>query len=194
MLIVVVIRWSSIFILLLPLLSGCSILSSPNTFLKEDFTRYSIKRVAVLPFFNNTNVREAGEVVARAFVEGLFDSKNLQVEFPGNVRKLILSERIIIRKGIGNEHIKLIGKRLNVDAVIIGWVEKYSSGVKGQGAAIPLISINARMVHAESSSVLWIGQHMRRGDDYVTILDFGRINSVAALARKVVDELLETIP
>ncbi|MFH1673456.1 MAG: hypothetical protein ABIF87_08555 [Pseudomonadota bacterium] len=194
MLLVVVIRWISIFFLVLSLLSGCSILSSPNTFLKQDVAKYSIKRVAVLPFSNNTDAKEAAEVATNAFVEGLFDSKNLKVEFPGNVRKLILSERIIIRRGIGNDHIKLIGKRLNVDAVIIGWVEKYSSGVKGQGAAIPVVSINARMVHAESSSVLWIGQHMRRGDDYVTILDFGQINSVAALARKVADELLETIP
>ncbi len=190
----VVDRWISIFIILVPFLSGCSFLNSPNTFLKEDFQRYHVKRIAVLPFFNNTNARDAGKVVTRAFVEGLFDRKDLKVELPGNVRKLIVAERIIIRKGIGADHIKLIGKRLNVDAVIIGWVGNYTRGVKGQGAKVPIVSVNARMVHAESCSVLWIGQNKRRGDDYVTILDYGRINSVAALARKVVDELMETIP
>lgn len=194
MCVVVVGRWISVFIILVPLLSGCSFLDPPNTFLKEGFQRYRVKRVAVLPFFNNTNARDAGEVVTGAFVEGLFDRKNLEVELPGNVRKLIVAERIIIRKGIGADHIKLIGKRLNVDAVIIGWVESYGTGVKGQDTKVPIVSVNARMVHAESCSVLWIGQNKRSGDDYVTIFDFGRIDSVAALARKVVDGLMETIP
>lgn len=187
-------RWIKIFIILVPFLSGCSFLNPPNTYLNGDFQRYHVKRIAVLPFFNNTNAKDAGEVVTRAFVEELFDRKNLKVELPGNVRKLIVAERIIIRKGIGADHIKLIGKRLNVDAVIIGWVENYNRGVKGQHTKVPVVSINARMVHAKSCSVLWIGQNKRRGDDYVTILNYGRISSVAALARKVVDELLETIP
>lgn len=185
-------RSVAILIVFSSLLSGCSFFPSPDTFLKEDFEKYHIKRVAVLPFYNNTNVKGAGQVVTRAFVEGLFDRKNLEVEFPGNVRKFLIGERIIIRKGIGADHIKLIGKRLNVDAVIIGWVEKYSGVGKGRGPQIPVVSVSARMVDTRSCSVLWIGQNSRRGDDYVTILDYGRIRSVAALARKVVSELIET--
>ncbi len=187
-------RWISILSVLLPLLWGCSPLYPPNTFLKKDLEKYRVKRVAVISFFNNTKVKEAGEVVTRAFVEGLFDHKTFDVEFPGNVRKLLVAERIITRKGIGDNHIKLIGNRLNVDAVIIGWVDQYSRGKKGEDTTIPLVSVNARMVHTASCSVLWIGQNRRRGDDYVTILDFGRISSATALARKVVDELIETIP
>lgn len=184
----------SILIVFLSLFSGCSFLPAPNTFLKENFEKYHIKRVAILPFYNNTSIKNAGKVVAKAFVEQLYDYKNLEVEFPGNIRRLLIEERIIIRKGMGSDHIKLIGKRLNVDAIIIGWIEKYDVGGGKRDTRIPIVSVNARMVHTKSCSVLWIGQNKRRGDDYITIFDYGQISSVAALARKVVHELIETIP
>lgn len=186
-------RYISIFIIFFSFIPGCFLLRPPNTFLQEDFEKYHIKRVAVLPFFNNTNVKDAGEILTRAFLEELFDSEKLDVEFQGNVRKFLVRERIIVRKGVTVDNIKLIGKRLNVDAVIIGWVEQYYGG-EGKDAKIPVVSVNARMIHTDSCSVVWIGQNKRTGDDYITVLDFGKIRSVAALARRLVSELVETIP
>jgi TolB-like protein len=182
----------TILTIFLSILSGCSLLTPPNTFLKEDFEKYHIKRVAVLPFCNKTNVKSAGKIVTRAFTEALFKQKNFEVELPGNVTKLLIEERIIIRKGIKSAHIKLIGKRLNVDAVIIGRVDEYSGDDEGRTAQT--VSVHARMVHTKSCSIVWTGQNKREDDDYVIILDYGQISCTAALARKVVYELIETIP
>ncbi|MDL2123311.1 MAG: hypothetical protein LWX51_09530 [Deltaproteobacteria bacterium] len=184
----------AIFILWLSFLSGCSFPPSPNKFLKNDFEEYKIKRVAVLPFYNRSTTMAADGIVTKAFIGELYDSGKFEIEFPGNVKKFIVRERIIIRKGIGSDHIKLIGERLNVDAVIIGCVEKYESEGKIQDVQIPVISVNARMIHADSCSILWIGQNYRRGDDYETIFGIGRIRSLSTLSRELVKELIDTIP
>jgi len=183
----------AIFILGLCFLSGCFFLPSPNRFLKNDFEEYKIKRIAVLPFYNRSTMKTAGEIVTKAFIEELYDSGKFEIEFPGNVKKFIVGERIIIRKGIGADHIKLVGERLNVDAVIIGCVKKYESEGK-ENAQIPVISVDARMIHADSCSILWIGDNYRRGDDYETFFGIGRIRSLADLSREVVKELIDTIP
>jgi len=184
----------AIFILCLSFLSGCSFLHSPNNFRAKDFDEYKIKRVAVFPFYNRSNTMNAGEIVTKAFIGKLYDSGKFEIEFPGNVKKFIIGERIIIRKGIGADHIKLIGKRLNVDAVIIGCVKKYESEGKKKNARIPVISVDVRMIHTNSCSILWIGQNYSRGDDYETIFGIGRIRSLSALSRKLVNELIDTIP
>jgi hypothetical protein len=182
-----------IFILCLSFLSGCFFLPSPDRFLKNDFEAYKIKRIAVLSFYNRSTTKAAGGIVTKAFIEELYNSGKFEIEFPGNVKKFIVGERIIIRKGIGADHIKLIGERLNVDAVIIGCVEKYESE-GGKNTQIPVIYVDARMIHADSCSILWIGRNYRRGDDYETIFGIGRIRSLADLSREVVNELIDTIP
>jgi len=183
----------AIFILCLFFLSGCFFLPSPNRFLKNDFEEYKIRRIAVLPFYNGSTTKAAGEIVTKAFIEELYDSGKFEIEFPGNVKKFIIGERIIIRKGIGADHIKLVGERLNVDAIIIGCVKKYESEGK-KNAQIPVISVDARMIYADSCSILWLGDNYRRGDDYETFFGIGRIRSLADLSRRVVKELIDTIP
>lgn len=178
----------SILIILFSVFSGCSV--HPNTFSKKNLEKYSVRRVAVIPFYNNTTAKTAGKVVTNCFVEELLNSKDIEVEFPGNVRKLLVEERIIIRKGIGSGQIRLIGKRLNVDAVIIGRVTEYG-GDDGSGS--PVVSVNARIIHTDTSSILWMGQNKRTGDDYIKVFDIGRIDSAPKLARNVVRELILTI-
>jgi TolB-like protein len=50
------------------------------------------------------------------------------------------------------------------------------------------------MVDAKTGEILWMAQYRRTGDDYIKILDFGKIRSVGALTKKVVGEMIETIP
>ena len=183
----------AIFILWLSFLSGCSFLPSPNKFLKNNFEEYKIKRVAVLPFYDRSTAMAADAIVTKAFIGELYDSGKFEIEFPGNIKKFIVGERIIVRKGLGSDHIKQIGERLNVDAVIIGCVKKYESEGKKKYTRIPVISVDARMIHADSCSILWIGQNYSRGDDYETIFGIGRIRSLSALSRKLVNELIDTI-
>ena len=73
------------------------------------------------------------------------------------------------------------------------YVKKYESEGKIQDVQIPAISVDARMIHTDSCSILWIGQNYRKGDDYETIFGIDRISSLPALSREVVNELIDTI-
>ena len=186
--------FSSLISLLLVVCSGCYSLSGPNSFLRTGIDKSKIKKVAVCSFHNNTQVAEASRVVTKAFIAGLFERKEFKIEFPGNVKSLLLSERIVVRTGIDLQTMHCMAKRLGVDAVILGEVDVYVGVEDRKKAVIPRVCIRSRMVDSRSGKILWMAQHWRTGDDYIKVLDFGKVRSVAALTRKVVGEMIETMP
>ncbi|MFH1076308.1 MAG: CsgG/HfaB family protein [Pseudomonadota bacterium] len=173
-------------------LGACTQVVPPYVFLKQNFDIYQVKKIAVLPFSNDTEFKNAGEIVTRAFVQKLFETGKWKVEFQGNLQMLLVGERITPRNGIGVKELQIIGKRLNVDAVVAGSVKQYGENLDDEG--IPEISISARMIHSESGVIIWMGEGQRSGRDYETILGRGRVRSGPELVRKVVQELVATIP
>ena len=172
---------------------GCST-AGPNSYLREDIDKSKLKKIAIFPFHNNTKVAEASRVVTKTFIAGMFERKKFRMEFPGNVKNFLASERIIVRGGVDLHTIQLMAKRLEVDAVIVGEVDEYIGVDDKKKAVIPMVSIRSRMVDGRSGKILWMSQYTRSGNDYIKILDFGKVRSVAALARKVVGEMIETMP
>ena len=181
----------SLFLVVCP---GCYSLSGPNSYLRPSIDKSKINKVAVCSFHNNTQVAEASSVVTKAFIAGLFESKRFKIEFPGNVRSFLVGERIIVRTGLDLQTIEFMAKRLGVDAVILGEVDEYIGVKDEKKAVIPMVSIRSRMVDGRSGKILWMAHHRRTGNDYIKVLDFGKVRSVAALTRKVVSEMIETMP
>ena len=184
----------SLISLFLVACSGCYSLSGPNSYQRTAIEKSKIKKVAVFSFHNNTAVTEASSVVTDAFIAGLFERKKFKVEFTGNVRAFLVNERIVVRTGVDLQTIKLMAKRLGVDAVILGEVDEYIGVDDTKKSVIPLVSIRSRMVDGRSGNILWMAEHRRMGDDYIKVLDFGKVRSVAALTRKVVGEMIQTMP
>ena len=188
---------SYVSVLLLILLSVIVIsacLSRPNAYVRDNYDASGVQKVAVFSFHNTTKIPEAGDMVTGAFLAGLVDSGKFQVEFPGNIRSFLVSERIVVRTGLDLDTIKLMGKRLGVDAVILGEVEEYVGAEDERRGVVPTVSMSARMVGTQTGEILWMAQYRRTGDDYIKVLDFGKIRSVGALTKKVVEEMIETIP
>ncbi len=148
----------------------------------------SINKVAVLPFYNISGTKDAGRVVSETYVTELFKSGKYEVEEPGNVRHFMIQERVGVIGELEVERIQLLGKRLKVDAVLVGTVEEFTAGLKNN-----VVSISARMIDSESGAVIWMNNRRRKGDDYTIIFDFGEIKSVTGLANKVVAEMVETL-
>lgn len=179
--------------LFLLLVSGCSH-SAPSVYVRNGSEQLLAGKVAVFPFYNNANTAVASTVVTGAFVESLVQRGKFRVEFPGNIRNFLISERIIVRTGVDVNTIKLMGKRLGVDAVIMGRVDEFVGMDEKEKNVVPVVSISSRMVDARTGKILWMAEHRRNGDDYIKVLDFGKIRSVGALTKKVVGEMIETIP
>lgn len=184
-----------IFLLvILGFISGCSSSGTPYTYARKNHDEPVVKKVAVLSFYNNTKSAGASKIATRAFISNLIKTRKFKVEFSGNIKSFLVSERIIVKTGVNLDTIKLMGRRLGVDAVILGRIDEFVGMNKKKRDVVPVVSISSRMVDARTGKILWMAQHRRTGDDYIKVLDFGKVRSVGELTRKVVLEMIETMP
>ena len=171
--------------------TACS--SAPYNYNRKGFDRPGINKVAVFPFYNNTKIVGAGKIVTGIFISNLVQTGRFKVEFPGSVKCFLINERIIVRTGVDLDTIKLMGKRLGVEAVILGRVEEFT-GVDDKKRDVDcVVSISARMVDTMTGEILWMTQHRRTGEDYTIVIDFGRVRSVSTLVKNVVAEMIKTM-
>ena len=150
-------------------------------------------KVAILPFYNISGYRDAGKIVANVFVTEMFKSGRFLVEEPGNIAHFMMQERIDTLGEIEIERLKILGKRLGVDAVMTGTVEEFDDG-RGGISSVPTVSITARMISSNTGQLVWSAQNKKRGDDYIVVLDLGEVRSLTTLTQKVVVEMIGTIP
>ncbi len=184
-----------IFLLvILEFISACSSATTPYAYVRKNHDQPGVKKVAIFSFHNNTTIAEANKIVTGAFVASLVKMRKFKVEFPGNIKSFLVSERIIVRTGVDLNTIKLMGRRLGVDAVIMGRIEEFVGVEEKKRGVIPVVSISSRMVDVRTGKILWMAQHRRTGDDYIKVLDFGKVRSVGELTKKVVLEMIETMP
>ncbi|HHD11223.1 MAG TPA: hypothetical protein ENK42_02165 [Deltaproteobacteria bacterium] len=148
-----------------------------------------LKKVAVLPFNNISGRKDAGKIVADIYVAELFKSGKYRVEEPGNIKQFLIQERITTIGEMEIERLKVLGRRLKVDAVVAGTVEEFDDGRGG----VPVVSISARMVDSKTGRILWYERIKRRGDDYIIIFDIGLVRSATSLAKKIAKEMIDRI-
>ncbi len=172
---------------------GC-LHAGPQIYVRTDYDGSHIKKVAVLPFYNRSQTSGAGKIVTSVFIAGLVNSGRYEVEFPGNVKDFLVKERIIARTGVDLDTIRLMGKRLDVDGVFLGQVEEYVGSQAGRKGVVPMVSINARLVDAKSGKILFMSHHEKSGNDYISVLDFGKIRSVGELVKRVTQEMVHMMP
>ncbi len=184
-----------IFLLvILEFISACSSATTPHAYVRKNHDQPGVKKVAIFSFHNNTMIAEASKIVTGAFVASLVKTKKFKVEFPGNIKSFLVNERIIVRTGVDLDTIKRMGRRLGVDAVIMGRIEEFVGMEEKKRGVIPMVSISSRLVDVRTGKILWMAQHRRTGDDYIKVLDFGKVRSVGELTKKMVLEMIETMP
>ena len=157
---------------------------------KNDSVSASVKKkIAILPFYNISDKRDAGKMIANNFVTEIFLADRYKVEEPGNILQFMLHENISVIGEMGIDRIKILGRRLRVDGVLVGVVEEFDDGLRNA----PKVTITARLVESESGTIVWSKQVSRSGDDYIIAFDVGKVRSANALAQKVVREMIKTI-
>jgi TolB-like protein len=151
------------------------------------------QRVAVLPFKNFSERKGAGRILTDVFTTALFQHGGFEVVEPGEVGEALLALKAPTYGTIDFEGLAEVRKRVGVDAVIVGTVYTYNEGIKRTETTAPEVALDARMLDAKSGRILWYASHGNSGDDYQTVLDFGKIRSMVPLAREVINEMLESL-
>lgn len=140
--------------------------------------------VAVMPFFNLSERKFAGDIMALHFVQQLRANANWRVIEPGVVRQALLKARAIMADGISLADAGSIARLLGVDLILSGKVMDYQDF---QGAAAkPKVDFSAEMFEKQSREVVWAALSYNRGDDGVFFFDWGRINTAYAMAAQMV--------
>lgn len=175
--------------LFLLLLFGCK---GPMSYIhpSADFTY--IKRVAIAPIINLTNDKFAGgkvmNVVATEILRrGVFDV----IEF-GEVEKVLSEEGLKPESQVSKHIAARAGKRLNVEAMIVGSVLTYGVSRAG-GSSIPEVSLSLKLLDVNSYAILWEATHNVKGTNILDQLFGIHPESPEDLCRVAVEEIFDTL-
>jgi hypothetical protein len=151
------------------------------------------RKIAVVPFYNLSQKKNAGEIMALHFVRHLNRFKELWITEPGAVREKLLDLRIIMDDGISLAVADSVFERLDADLILTGRVLDYeeTEGLKGT----PLVDFSVLVIERNSRSVIWHSRSRNKGDQGVFLFDLGLLKSTDELANPmvgaVVDEMLK---
>lgn len=152
--------------------------------------------VAVLPFVNETNRRNAGDLVSLLFVRQLLAGGKFRVVEPGAVRDELLRFRIVMEGGVSLDTARIVTELLQADLVLAGTVRTYADPSSGAGA--PAVQFGAILLDRKNNEIVWESSSDSRGDDGVFFFDAGKVSTAGTLAcrmaRSVVESMLENRP
>jgi TolB-like protein len=137
--------------------------------------RYS---VAVVPFVNLSERKNAGKLMTLHFIEELTRVDGLRVVDPGLVREEMLRYRTVIPAGPSLATTDLLSsdRSLGVDLVLSGTVFDYG------GAVVPKVDFGLEIIETASREVVWTSQSYNHGQEGVFFLDAGRVYTAHHLA------------
>ncbi len=153
--------WALAAIIILAL-SGCAAPQNESTFVRRNTDLRYVKKVAVLPFANNTENKFAGQRIrdittTQILAMGIFD-----VVDKGVVDSALREMAIGQGKPMGTPILKRLGQRLGVQAFIYGTVNDIGSSRSGQ-FSYPEVSLTLKLIDGASAEVLWQSSAHRNG-------------------------------
>ena len=184
------IKQTILLLAILPLFYNCA---GPMSYIHPTSDLTYIKTVAIVPFQNLTKEKHAEgklmNVVATEILRrGIFDV----VEF-GEVDKVLNEEGIRKEKGaISKSVAERAGKRLNVEAFIVGAVEEYGM-LRAGSSSYPEVSASLKLIDAKSYKILWEATHSVKGTSILDRLFGIGKKSSSDLCRELVEEMFDTL-
>ncbi|HTG01734.1 MAG TPA: Calx-beta domain-containing protein [Nitrospirota bacterium] len=136
-------------------------------------------RIAVLPFFNSSTRRYAGEIVMLHLVNQLVHMRTFDVVEPGIVRSQFLSMRLIMPEGVTNLDAQMISLSLDADLILSGKVLDYQDPL--DPSATPKVDFFSSIIESDRSKVIWAARSRRQGDQGVFFFDKGRVYTASSL-------------
>jgi hypothetical protein len=156
--------------------------------LMDPTRKYSI---AVVPFFNKTERRYAGDIIALHMIRNLMRFGNLEVVEPGIVRQELLRFRIIMSDGVSLPETETILNAVNADLVLNGEVLDYRDYRGSDGVA--KVDFSVLFIERKSRQVIFSSYSQNQGNDGVIFFDWGRVNTAHAMAAQMARAIAERI-
>jgi hypothetical protein len=136
--------------------------------------------MAVLPFFNESLRKYAGEIMHLHLVREMAKVENIEVIEPGVVRKELLALRIIMEDGVSLAQADVVWDALNADLLLTGKVMDYQDYQGADGA--PVVDFSLIVIERKGREVGWASKSYNKGTDGVWFFDLGRERTASAMA------------
>jgi TolB-like protein len=147
--------------------------------------------VAVVPFFDISERKYAGEIMVLHFVKQLTEFENFEVLEPGLVRQELLNLRIIMEDSISLAQTDVLFGILNVDLIAAGKVMDYQDYKSAWGKA--KVDFSSQLIERQSRQVVWSSRSYNDGEEAVYFFDWGKVNTAHVLTNRMVRSIGEMV-
>lgn len=147
--------------------------------------------VAVLPFFDLSERRSAGEILALIFMRHLTGFPQFRVVETGVVRRQLLDARVIMDGGISLTDAETVATLLDADFVLGGRVLTYKDYEGGVGRA--RVEFSTVLIERNSRRVVWGSDSYNDGDEGIRFFERGISRTAHAMATQMVRLATEMI-
>lgn len=180
------------FSLLLFFIAGCSG-AVINSYMREEVPLDFVKKIAVMPLENNTDQKHVHKLARDVIGTQVLAEDFFDVVDPGVVDDVLHEEAVKPGEPLSRMLLQRLGKRLDIQAVIMGSVDIADNRRIGS-VTVPEISITMRLVETGSGTVLWRASGQNDGDSIVGRLFGISPPSFYEVTLELVRELLATVP
>jgi hypothetical protein len=147
--------------------------------------------IAIAPFFNSSERKNAGEIMVLHFVRQLKGFENFDIIEPGIIRQEFLSSRIIMEDGISLAQSDVVFAALDADLVLSGRVLDYRDYKSGWGMV--KVDFSSQLIERKSRMVVWSSMSYNDGEEAVYVFDWGKINTAHGLTKRMIQAIGERI-
>jgi TolB-like protein len=147
--------------------------------------------VAVVPFVNLSERRNAGDVLALLFMRHLASAAQFRVVDTGVVRRQLLDARIIMDGGLSLSDADTVAALIEADYVLGGRVLRYED-YDGAGGRTR-VEFSAVLIEKKTRKVVWSSDSYNDGSDGVHFFERGTSRTAHAMATQMVRLTTEMI-
>ncbi len=146
------------------------------------------QRIAVMPFRNNSDFKNAGMIAMHMFIIELLKNPDYRPVEYGNIRNSIVSLKIRNKGELSFNQINSLSNTVRAKGIVVGVVNNYSLGT--DVSSPPKVDITVRLIDGQSNKIVWYSSSQLSGEENIIALDWGRIRSVHTVAYRVVTQLV----
>jgi len=147
--------------------------------------------LAVVPFFNVSDRRNAGEILALLFMRHLSGLPQFRVAETGVIRRQLLDARVIMDGGLALSDADTVADLVDADFVLGGRVHRYADYEGPSGSTG--VEFSTVLIDRKSRRVVWSSSSYNDGGDGVRFFDRGRSRTAHAMATQMVRLTAEMI-
>ncbi len=139
--------------------------------------------VAVVPFFNLSTRRNAGEILALHFIRHLSGFPQFRVVDTGVTRQQLLDARVIMDGGLSISDADMVASLVEADFVLAGRVLRYEDydGSAGRTG----VEFSTVLIEKASHRVVWSSDSYNEGSDGVGLFERGTSRTAHAMATQM---------